>query len=318
VVPASAGGVARAVVPARLRGARGGTDAVLGAFASAGDLAWCGRYIAQAQPDAVLVDTMFRAGVLALPELAGVNSVVIAHDVFHRRHRALVTAGYRVRPAALTREDEAGYLCRARHIAAIQPEEAALLAAMCPGANVFTAPMPALPCPRPAGLRVIPGRLVFVGSAALPNLDGLRWFFDEVWHLLAGRGISLDLAGDCGPALRQVPMGVTRLGRVKNLAPVLHRAALAIAPLRVGSGLKIKLLDYARHGLFTVATPASLAGFAADKAAPFLPAADAGAFARAILRGLAEPGPPAAALDYVAAHYGVAASFAGLAEALSA
>jgi len=70
--------------------------------------------------------------------------------------------------------------------------------------------------------------------------------------------------------------------------------------------------------LFTVATPASLAGFAADAAAPFLPAEDAGSFARAILRGLAERPPEAQALAYVVAHYGVEASFAGLAEALSA
>jgi hypothetical protein len=96
----------------------------------------------------------------------------------------------------------------------------------------------------------------------------------------------------------------------------LHRAALAIAPLRVGSGLKIKLLDYARHGLFTVATLPSLEGFAPDPLAPFIPAATAEAFAEAILQQLAVPPCPDVALAYITRHYGIAASFESLAQAL--
>jgi Glycosyl transferases group 1 len=254
----------------QLRGARHGADAVLGAFTARADNAWCAGYIARTRPDAVLIDTIFRAGLLAEAELAKVNSVIIAHDVFHRRHLALTAAGYRVRPAELTREMEIFWLRRARHIAAIQPEEAKLLAGICPAQNVFTAPMPAIPAP-PPGQAPLPGRLVFVGSATLPNLDGLRWFLEKTRPRLHIHGLTLDLVGDCGAALRQLPAGVMRLGRIENLAPVLHRAALAISPLRVGSGLKIKLLDYARHGLFTVATPPSLEGFTADDQAPLHP-----------------------------------------------
>jgi len=325
VLPGSAAGViARGLarrlpagLAARLRGARHQADAVLGSFASPEDIAWCVDYIATYRPDAVLVDTIFRAGLLHAPELRGVNSVLIAHDVFHRRHAALVAAGYRVRPAVLSRADEAAWLCGARYITAIQPEEARLLQAMCPMQHVFTMVAPALPCP-PAGAERIAGRLVFIGSANLPNLDGLRWFFREVWPLLAGRGVTLDLAGDCGAALGQVPLGVFRLGRVAELAPVLHRAALAVAPLQVGSGLKIKLLDYARHGLFTVATPVSLEGFAPDPAAPFGAAADANGFTEAVLRHLENPPDARMALDYVTRHYGLETSFAALGKAISA
>jgi succinoglycan biosynthesis protein ExoO len=100
-------------------------------------------------------------------------------------------------------------------------------------------------------------------------------------------------------------------------APLLHRAALAISPLRAGSGLKIKLLDYARHGLHTVATPPSLQGFHLDAAAPFSIAGSANIFAQLVLRHVAAPPPPVAALDYVTRHYGVEASFAGLRAALA-
>jgi hypothetical protein len=176
-----AGILARAVVryfpnalATRIRGTRHGADTVLGAFCVKTDLRWCARYIARTRPDAVLIDTIFRAGLLAEPELADMNSVIVAHDVFHRRHLALTAAGYRVRPQCLTREDEAAWLCTARHIAAIQPGEAELLTAICPAQNVFVTAMPAIPAPPPAGQVQLPRRLVFVGSATLPNLDGLR------------------------------------------------------------------------------------------------------------------------------------------------
>ncbi len=302
----------------KLRRSRYQADAVLGSFPTPADLRWCARAIGRLRPQAVLIDTMFRAPLLAEPELAGLNSIIIAHDVFHRRAQVLTAAGYHVLPEMLTRAREAMLLSRARALAAIQPEEAELLRDMCPAQNVFITPMPAPPCPPPPETERIPGRLVFVGSATLPNLDGMRWFFSEIWPLLRGKGITMDLVGDCGPVLRQLPGGVKIWGRVDNMAPILHRAALAISPLRAGSGLKIKMLDYARHGLFTVATPPSLQGFYPDAASPFIIAGSAAMFAQAVLRHVATPPPPSAALAYVSQHYGTEASFAALREALTA
>ncbi len=301
---------------ARIRSAHHNADTVLGTFSTKADLRWCADYIVRTRPDAVLIDTIFRAGLLAEPELAGINSVIIAHDVFHRRHLALTTAGYRVQPERLTREDEASALSAARHIAAIQPAEAKLLEALCPAQNIFVTAMPAIPAPPPPGQLRLTNRLVFVGSAALPNLDGLRWFFEAVWPQVQRQGVTLDLVGDCGTSFARLPPGVARLGRLENLSPALHRSALAIAPIRVGSGLKIKLLDYARHGLFTIATPSSLEGFAPDPNAPFIAAKTPEAFAAAILQRLAAPPASDTALAYVLRHYGIAASFADLGQAV--
>jgi hypothetical protein len=111
---------------------------------------------------------------------------------------------------------------------------------------------------------------------------------------------------------------VTRLGRVENLSPVLHRSALAISPLRIGSGLKIKMLDYARHGLVTVASTESLRGFAADMHAPFVAAGDAAAFAAAVAAKLrhGDAKDEERALAYVTRHYDLNSSFSGLAAML--
>lgn len=156
-----------------------------------------------------------------------------------------------------------------------------------------------------------------MGSDSLPNLDGLRCFFEEIWSALRGQGVSLDLVGDCGLAMRHLPPAVTVHGRVHDPALLLHSAFLAIAPLRAGFGLKIKLLDYARHGLLTIATPPSLRGFAALAEAPFVIAGTPGIFAAAILRHLISPPPPDESLDYVTRYYGVRRACAGLDLALA-
>ncbi|HUW79972.1 MAG TPA: hypothetical protein VMV54_03645, partial [Acidocella sp.] len=115
---AAAGVLARAAIrhlpaslSARIRGARHRAYTVLGGFASKADSVWCARYIARTRPDAVIIDTIFRAGLLAEPEMRAVNSMIVAHDVFHRRHLALTSAGYSVQPRRLSREDEAAWLC---------------------------------------------------------------------------------------------------------------------------------------------------------------------------------------------------------------
>jgi succinoglycan biosynthesis protein ExoO len=299
----------------------GVADAHIGAYITPAQSAWCAQYIRAKAPDAILIDTIFRAPLLAEPGLQRFNRVIFAPDLFHRRHRAMLAAGYRVYPPQLSAEEEGALLGLASSVAAIQPEEAAQIRVMCPAQQVCITSLPALPCPPPLGKKRQPGRMVFVGSGTLPNLDGLRWFFAEIWPRLreSNPSVTLDLVGDCGTALGRLPAGINRLGRVKNHAALLHRAMLAIAPLRVNSGLKIKILDYARHGLVTVLTPDSLRGFAADSDAPFIVAADAAAFAGAILSKLADPDPNDAqrALDYVASHYNTDVSFSGLAGALA-
>lgn len=295
----------------------GEADAVLGRFLSEPEAEAAARLCAGA--DWVIADTIFRAPALA--KLApGPRRAILTHDLFHARHAALSARGLRLFPPTLTREDEARWLAEGELLVAIQPEEEEALAALVPRARVVTALMPARAVPRPAGTAREASRLVFIGSASAHNTDGLRWFLAEVWPLIRARSPAarLDVAGTVCREIGSHPEGVALLGRVDDLSPLLHRAGLAIAPLRAGSGLKIKLLDYAAHGLLTVTTTLGVAGFLHDEAWPFVLADDAGAFAGAVLRLAAEDpaGREAGALAYVG-HYCTDRVFAPLLAALS-
>ncbi|MBU6396852.1 MAG: glycosyltransferase [Rhodospirillales bacterium] len=285
-------------------------DAVLGKFPEPSETPWFTSILEKLAPEALLIDTIFRVPLVADSKQAKFKRIIVTHDVFYRRAEALKAVGYRILPEGLTRQRETQLLAQAAHIAAIQPEEANLLQEMCPQANVFTAPMPALPCLRQCGATC--GSACFCRQRYIAKSGWLQWFFAEIWPELIRHGLTLDLIGDCGPALHKLPHGVNALGRVADLAPLLHRASLAISPLRTGSGLKIKLLDYARHGLFTVATSASLQGFNSDPDAPFIVADGAPVFSETILRHVATPPLSRAAIAYVSRHYNTENAFKGL------
>lgn len=294
----------------------GGADAVLGRFLSEAEAEAAARLCAGA--DWVLADTIFRAPALAKLS-PGPRRAIVTHDLFHARHAALAARGLRLFPPSLAREDEARWLGEADMLVAIQAEEEQALAALVPAARVVTAPMPAEARERPAGVAREATRLVFVGSASAHNTDGLRWFLADVWPLIRARlpAARLDVAGTVCREVGTAPEGVTLLGRLPSLSPLLHRAGLAIAPLRAGSGLKIKLLDYAAHGLATVTTTVGAAGLLRDPAWPFVLADDAPGFAEAVL-ALSTQDPLArepAATAYVG-HYGAGRVLAPLLQAL--
>lgn len=318
--------VARGLIdrmPARLaraiRRQRHGADAVLGAFPSEASVAQAVRQIRDRAPQAVLVDTIFRVPVLAALGAARPRAVLVAHDLFHRRHAGLSERGLLLSPARLTAGDEAELLRQADAIAAIQPEEAEAIQALVPAVRVFVCGHPVTPVPRPTGRPRPRDRLVFLGSSSAHNMDGLRWFLAACWPaLVAARpALRLDVVGSAGPALRAVPQGVHVLGRVDDLRPALHGATLAIAPLLAGSGLKIKLLDAAAHGLLTVTTPVGAEGLAPAPDLPFVVADQAG-FADGVLAALDRPDSDDLALRYCARHYGPDRTYAALRAELAA
>lgn len=136
--------------------------------------------------------------------------------------------------------------------------------------------------------------LVFVANwAYFPNRHGLRWLIDQVWPLVrdAVQDASLDLIGRDPEAIRFVDgcPGVRVLGAVDSVVPALHRAAVAVAPLHVGTGQSLKVLEAMACGAVVVTSPA-VANALGPAAHDAVEVADGGpAFAAAIIRLLRDP-----------------------------
>ncbi|WP_036725097.1 glycosyltransferase family 4 protein [Patulibacter minatonensis] len=145
---------------------------------------------------------------------------------------------------------------------------------------------------RLAGVRhdaELTGRLVFTGTMSYPpNAQAAIWMAREVLPLVRVRrpDATLQLVGGGAPpeveALGTLE-GVDVTGRVPALEPVLARAEVAVAPLLSGGGTKLKVLEALAAGRPLVATPVGAEGIEVTHGEHLLVAADAPAFARAVV-----------------------------------
>ena len=102
----------------------------------------------------------------------------------------------------------------------------------------------------PPAVRDRAADLVFVGSMDwMPNVDGMRWFVDQVLPLIRERrpDCSLTVAGRSpGAHIRKLAQQDPRIqvtGTVPDVRPYLWGAALSIVPLRIAGGTRLKIYE---------------------------------------------------------------------------
>lgn len=141
-----------------------------------------------------------------------------------------------------------------------------------------------------------PDRVLFFGSFRhQPNVDALRFLLQDVWPriLQARPQATLDLMGTGIPTwarqLAQQLSGIRVLGFQPDIRPALAEASVVIAPLRFGSGVKIKILESMALGKAVVTTPIGAEGIKAEAGTEFIVVDDAQSLAAETVRLLASP-----------------------------
>jgi glycosyltransferase involved in cell wall biosynthesis len=129
--------------------------------------------------------------------------------------------------------------------------------------------------------------VLFVGSMGYaPNEDAARWMIVRVWpQLRRACNVPLRLfvvGSDPSSALRRLAgrPDITVTGTVRNVGDFYRKADLAVIPLRVGSGTRIKLLEGAAWGVPIVSTTLGTEGTTFRHRRDLLVADDAPQFAR--------------------------------------
>jgi succinoglycan biosynthesis protein ExoO len=238
-------------------------------------------------PDLILYDTIFNV----CGRVCDAQHWVITHDVKHERAASFAAQGYAVLPRAFEAAFERDALRSVGNVIAIQPSEAATFRTIVPEARVITVPV-ALDAPERRGIELRDAdRCIFVANATLTNVDGLRWFLASCWPSVkaAHPAARLDVYGSIATQMRHLPPGVTVHGYVADLSAAYACAAAAIVPLRIGSGLKLKLIEALAHGVPVVTTPVGAQGLGGLRPLPFLLAGDAAGFSAAVVRLLRTP-----------------------------
>jgi glycosyltransferase involved in cell wall biosynthesis len=139
-----------------------------------------------------------------------------------------------------------------------------------------------------------PDTVIFVGAHNyFPNADGLRFLLAEIWPLvlLARPSARLRVVGPSPPAdiVALQPPNVVFEGYVTDIITEVGRAAVAIAPLRVGGGTRLKIVEAMALARPVVATSIGAEGIEVQHGRDILLADAPRDFAAAVLRMLAHP-----------------------------
>ncbi|MGB1141150.1 MAG: glycosyltransferase [Halioglobus sp.] len=140
------------------------------------------------------------------------------------------------------------------------------------------------------------GMIFVAGFNHPPNLDGLRWFVEEIMPKVRERcpGLLLHVVGSNMPdeVLAMASNGIAVHGFLsdKELADLYGRVKMVVVPLRFGAGVKGKVVDSLQHRIPCVTTSIGAEGLP-DADTVLHVADDANAFAAAIAE--VEEGAPA-------------------------
>lgn len=135
-------------------------------------------------------------------------------------------------------------------------------------------------------------RVVFTGALhTLPNRDGIVWFCQRVWPSIrreVGDAV-LEIVGARPPeevrALSRIE-GVTVHADVPDVVPFLEHSRVAVVPVRIGTGSRLKALEAMAAGRPVAGTTIGLGGLDVRPGHDVLIADEADALASAVVRCL--------------------------------
>ncbi|HEX2296015.1 MAG TPA: glycosyltransferase family 4 protein [Actinomycetota bacterium] len=191
-----------------------------------------------------------------------------------------------------TLEAETAAWARADLCGALTPDDAAILsAAGGPGLQVRLIPdgVDHVALPR-ASAPGDPGHVVAFAAnfAYQPNVDAALYLCREIWPRVARRlpHARLLLVGNAPPEEVRALGGrhdVVVTGRVPSVDPFLEKASVVVCPLRIGGGIKVKMLEAMGRGKAVVTTSVGAQGLGHVAGRAFVVEDQPAAFAHAVV-----------------------------------
>lgn len=193
----------------------------------------------------------------------------------------------------VSRDYERAALCRYKHLITLTEVDRRLLADFIGRADHIHVSPAVVSLPEETARTFHPAtthRLTFVGSEDhYPNLDAVLWFCHEVVPLLRQKGFkfTFQVIGHWrSPYVQSLKKDCPELeltGYVEDLHGF-QQGSIALVPIRIGAGMRMKIMDAISAGVPFATTPKGVEGLDFRDGEECLTALDPAAFADAVIR----------------------------------
>lgn len=201
--------------------------------------------------------------------ICGINipkSAIFTHD--HFTYKNLLT-GISKCYKSLRPNEEARGLQRAKHLFAMQDEEAALFKALSPQSNIYVNYCLFDYTEQPV---TNSHNIMFLSGDNIYNLNGFLWFLNKVLPVILQKieDVKVLVGGSICEELKSwnLPDCIQLLGFVDNPSVFFSKGDVAINPTYQGTGLKIKTFESLSYDKITLVHPHSTKGIFKKDTAP--------------------------------------------------
>lgn len=251
---------------------------------------WCGddlmhgvaEVARKVQPTVVQIEYVFFSRLFELFD-ADVRKILDTHDKMSGRHEVYLKQGKAPEWFYTTRGGERTGLIRADRVLAIKDTERQFFAELAGNRCVTVGHSVDLVRPTPANRTK--RSVLFIGSSNEVNRHSLDLLLARIWPTIraAVPNARLDLVGAICKSVTQPPEGVATHGMVENLDEFYQEARIVVAPMWIGTGLKIKSIEALGRGKPLVSGPAGAEGIEHGAGRAFMLADTPDTFASAVI-----------------------------------
>jgi glycosyltransferase involved in cell wall biosynthesis len=194
------------------------------------------------------------------------------------------------------RKEETKFIREAAHVAPITEQDLALMREVAPDQEYTVIPAGVdVDYFRPSNEPIDPTLALWVGGMSWdPNKEAMEYFLDEVWPqvLKMQPSARFEIVGEGTDRLaiaESIRSSVKGHGRVPDIRPYLARAAVMVVPLRIGGGMRLKILDFFAAGKAVVSTSIGAEGNTATHGEHLILADSSEEMAQSIARVMNDP-----------------------------
>lgn len=235
---------------------------LLSSIPSASEQAEIASAIRRHAPSCVVVEYSSLAPLFAhLQDIPGRG--VLMHDLFSSRADSFRAAGKLPDHGDMTLAEEATRLAAANLILHASMNELEKIAPLAPRAkHVWMRPTTTA---HRAALKTRPPAALFMGAGHAGNREGLNHVIADVWPLVRARvpDARLIVAGAISSGVA-AENGIEPIGPVDDLTTLAGPDRIGLVPIRVFSGIAIKVADYMGLGMPVIGYPGGLDGFGSE------------------------------------------------------